>query len=70
MFQDNYLFHIEEEVRNIRALRSGQLALAYDATGRIQLFFQLDSHLWDQVAGVVLIRNAGGVVSDLRDQGD
>jgi hypothetical protein len=39
-----------------------------DASARMQLFFQYDSHLWDQVAGIVLVRNSkGGSVSKLPD---
>lgn len=48
--------------RHTRALGSGQLALAYVAAGRLQIFFQFAAHPWDQVAGAVLVRSAGGVV--------
>jgi myo-inositol-1(or 4)-monophosphatase len=51
--------------RSVRAIGSGQLALAYVAAGRFHVFFQHGSYLWDQVAGVVLVERAGGKVMDL-----
>jgi myo-inositol-1(or 4)-monophosphatase len=70
LLHDDFLFDVGKEVKNVRALGCGQLALAYVASGRMQLFFQLDSYLWDQVAGVVLVQNSGGgVVSDLPEGG-
>lgn len=64
------LLDLSREVRHLRALGCGQLALAYVASGRLQGFLQLETALWDQVAGVVLIRCAGGSVSDLRSRPD
>jgi myo-inositol-1(or 4)-monophosphatase len=65
LFKNNLLFTIEQKVRTIRTLGCGQLALAYLAAGRIHLFFQMKANLWDQLAGIVLIKNAGGTVTDL-----
>lgn len=64
------LLELSKRVRHLRALGSGQLALAYVASGRLQGFCQLDTYLWDQVAGVVLVRNAGGCATDLRTRVD
>lgn len=68
LFKNNLLFTIEQKVRTIRTLGCGQLALAYLATGRIHFFFQMRSNLWDQLAGIVLINNSGGVVTDLNNK--
>lgn len=65
LFEKNLLFTIQQKVRTIRTLGCGQLALAYLATGRIHFFFQIRANLWDQLAGIVLIKNAGGIVTDL-----
>jgi fructose-1,6-bisphosphatase/inositol monophosphatase family enzyme len=56
------LMNLSREARHLRALGCGQLALAYVyvATGRLQGFLQLSTYLWDQVAGIVLVRCAGG----------
>lgn len=56
---------VELGVKQIRALGCGQLALAYIASGRLQSFFQFSAKIWDQVAGIVLVKNAGGIVTDL-----
>jgi myo-inositol-1(or 4)-monophosphatase len=69
LLDNDFLLSIEKEVRHVRALGCGQLALAYVASGRMQLFFQFDSYLWDQVAGIVLVQNAGGLVSELPQGG-
>jgi myo-inositol-1(or 4)-monophosphatase len=68
MFKQGLLQRVGKGVKTLRALGCGQLSLAYVASGRLQLFFQLDSYLWDQVAGVVLVRNAGGSVRELHEE--
>ncbi|TNF92252.1 MAG: inositol monophosphatase [Gammaproteobacteria bacterium] len=65
LFENNLLMTIQQEVRTIRNLGCGQLALAYLAAGRIHTFFQIRAHIWDQLAGIVLIKNAGGIVTEL-----
>ena len=39
--------------------------MSYLADGRINLLIQGKLHLWDYAAGLILIREAGGVVRDL-----
>lgn len=50
--------------------RSGAMALelAYLAAGRLDVFWALDMGAWDAAAGVLLIREAGGVVFTLDGQ--
>ncbi len=55
---------IANEVRHIRMLGSGQLALTYVAHGRFHVFMNNYTYPWDQVAGVVIVRCAGGTVTD------
>jgi len=64
MLGNSLLLEVCQAFRGVRALGSTQLALAYVATGRLQAFWQLGAYLWDQVAGVVLVQNAGGLVRD------
>lgn len=64
------LAELSKEVRHLRVLGCGQLALAYVASGRLQGFLQLGTYLWDQVAGVVLVQCAGGFAMDLRKRSD
>lgn len=43
---------------------SGALGLAYVAAGRIDGYFELHINSWDCLAGIVLVREAGGWVND------
>lgn len=60
-------FHIFNSMRNqyqgIRRTGSTALNLAYLAAGRFDLFSGLASHAWDVAAGVLLVREAGGIVT-------
>lgn len=48
----------------IRQLGSAALELAYVAAGRLDAFWMTDLHLWDVAAGVLLVQEAGGLVTD------
>ncbi len=64
VFRDVFL-----DVRSIRRCGSAALDLAYVAAGIYDGFFEFRLAPWDIAAGAVLIREAGGVVTDL-DGGD
>lgn len=49
----------------IRRLGSAALDLAYVACGRFDAFWEHDLSPWDVAAGIVLVRQAGGVVTRL-----
>ena len=53
----------------IRIMGSAGLGIAYAACGRIDLFFHHQLSTWDMAAGMVLAREAGGLVVD-RHGGD
>ena len=50
---------------NMRCRGSTALDLAYVASGRLDGFFQNKTNLWDIVAGILLVKEAGGVVSNI-----
>jgi myo-inositol-1(or 4)-monophosphatase len=52
-------------VRNVRAMGSAQLHLAYVAAGRLTGFWEYGLAPWDIAAGALLIQEAGGTVTDL-----
>jgi myo-inositol-1(or 4)-monophosphatase len=52
--------------RGCRSLGSAALHLAYVAAGRLTGFTELDLNSWDLAAGVLLIQEAGGRVTDTR----
>ena len=44
---------------------SAALDMAYVAAGRFDGFFQHDLSIWDIAAGIVLIKEAGGIINDI-----
>lgn len=53
-----------QECRETRRMGSAALDLAYVACGRFDGFFEFQLFPWDFAAGYILIKEAGGVVSD------
>ena len=50
---------------NMRCSGCAALDLAYVASGRLDGFFQNKINLWDIAAGVILVKEAGGIVNDI-----
>jgi len=62
-----YLQALEAIVRRTAGLRragSAAIDLAYTACGRYDGFFELGLSRWDVAAGILIVREAGGVVTD------
>lgn len=53
------------QTSGIRRLGAAALDLAYVAAGRYDGFWESNLKVWDIAAGVLLVQEAGGVVSDL-----
>ena len=51
--------------RTIRMLGSAAIMLAWVACGRLSAYFEADLNAWDTAAGVLLVREAGGIVTEL-----
>ena len=51
--------------RDIRRAGSAALDLAATACGRLDAFYEAPMERWDKAAGVLLIQEAGGIVSEL-----
>ena len=56
--------HLMQHSRGIRRLGSAAADLAYVAAGRYDGFYEYGLSSWDVAAGVLLVQNAGGKVSD------
>jgi myo-inositol-1(or 4)-monophosphatase len=54
----------------VRRMGAAALDLAYVAAGRFDGFWEMSLNPWDIAAGIVLVREAGGMVSDLVGPGD
>jgi len=55
---------------NVRRGASGALALAYVAAGRTDGYLELHMYPWDCLAGLLLVREAGGLTRDPVEQAD
>ena len=64
--QGRILAGVLGEVRDVRRLGSASLDLAYVASGRFDAYFESVDQPWDWMAGGLLVREAGGRVSELR----
>jgi len=56
------------EVAGIRRFGSAALDLAWVAAGRMDGFWEDDLDAWDTAAGLLLVKEAGGFVTDYRGQ--
>ena len=57
---------VAPEVSGIRRFGSAALDLAWVAAGRMDGFWEDDLDIWDTAAGVILVKEAGGFVTDYR----
>jgi len=63
----NYMNCLEYFISNtqgVRRIGSAAIDLAYVACGRFDAFFEYGLNIWDVAAGIVIITEAGGIVSD------
>jgi len=70
-YLDTYLETMKALMQKTAGLRrpgSAALDLAWLAAGRIDGFWEFNLKAWDIAAGVLLVREAGGIVSDFRNQ--
>jgi myo-inositol-1(or 4)-monophosphatase len=51
--------------RSLRRTGSTALNLAYVAAGRFDGYWAFDNHVWDVAGGVVLVREAGGAITNV-----
>jgi Archaeal fructose-1,6-bisphosphatase and related enzymes of inositol monophosphatase family len=58
----NYIKNVQT-YKKIRNIGSAALSLAYVACGRADAYFEKDIKIWDVLAGVALVRAAGGEVT-------
>lgn len=51
---------------DVRRLGSAAIDLAYVAAGRFDLFFEVQLSPWDYAAGMLIIKEAGGIITDMQ----
>lgn len=52
-------------VQSVRVMGSAALGLAYAACGRLDLYLHLSLYPWDLASGIILVREAGGIITEL-----
>ena len=57
---------VAPEVAGVRRFGSAALDLAWVAAGRMDGFWEDDLDIWDTAAGMLLVSEAGGFVTDYR----
>ncbi len=63
------LHQVAQRVSGVRRFGSAALDLAWVAAGRFDGYWERDLHAWDLAAGLILVTEAGGMVTDA-DGGD
>jgi len=58
------------QTHGVRRLGSAAVDLAYVACGRFEGFYEYGLHSWDVAAGTIIVKQAGGIVSDFSGKGD
>lgn len=57
-------------IAGIRRFGSAALDLAYVAAGRFDAYFEKDISPWDVAAGIIIVKEAGGTVSEISGKDD
>lgn len=68
-FADQYLPTLHDAIRQTRGIRrmgAAALDLAWVACGRYDGYWEMGLAPWDVAAGTLLVREAGGIVEDMR----
>jgi myo-inositol-1(or 4)-monophosphatase len=61
---------IQDQVAGLRRFGAAALDLAWVAAGRVDAYWERNLKIWDLAAGLILVREAGGYVSDCDGKDD
>jgi myo-inositol-1(or 4)-monophosphatase len=65
--QVRVLSHLIAEIRDIRRMGTASLDFAAVAAGRVDVSFERTLSPWDHAAGELLVTEAGGIITGIRD---
>ena len=65
MFATGGKIKTDLKLLNISKTGSAALDMAYVAAGRFDGYFQKNLNIWDIAAGIILIKEAGGIINDI-----
>src|SRR6059058_6266057 len=63
-------YTVQDRVAGLRRLGAAALDLAWVAAGRLDAYWERGLSPWDMAAGIALVREAGGFVTDLNGRDD
>jgi len=66
----NVLHELMKGTRGMRRLGSAAVDLAYVACGRFDGFFEYGLNAWDVTGGALIVKEAGGIVTDFKGGND
>lgn len=66
--QAKLLVELLPRIRDIRRPGAAALDLAYVAAGRLDAFYERGLKRWDEAAGMLLVREAGGLVAEMNGE--
>jgi myo-inositol-1(or 4)-monophosphatase len=58
------------QTHGLRRMGAAAVDLAYVAAGRFEAFYEYNLQSWDMAAGILLVREAGGIVTDFANGDD
>jgi len=61
----HFYYQLAMQSHGVRRAGAAAIDLAYVACGRLDLFWEFALNPWDMAAGVLLVREAGGVCTDM-----
>jgi myo-inositol-1(or 4)-monophosphatase len=70
MWQGRIASAMIPQVRDLRRGGSAAIDLAFLASGRVDAYFERGLNAWDMCAGIVLVREAGGTITNLTGDGE
>nr|MDQ3394760.1 inositol monophosphatase [Bacteroidota bacterium] len=59
-----------QKTHGLRRMGSAAVDLVYVACGRFEGFFEYNLHPWDVAAGIIIVKQAGGIVTDFKGVDD
>lgn len=65
IFYEEYIA-MSNHFHQVRKLGSAALDLAYVAAGRAEIFWHKNLKYWDIAAGIIIVKEAGGTISDFK----
>ena len=66
--QAQLLVQLLPRIRDLRRAGAAALDLAYVACGRVDAYYERGLQRWDEAAGLLLVREAGGVTAELEGE--